>query len=872
MIDNDKANASIQKTEGLAGKLGAGLGKGIGIAAKWGAALTVAAAAAAIAIGGTALKAAVSFEKQMANVATLLDGDVKSKIGNLGGAVKKLSSDTGTSVDLLTDGLYQVISAFGETDDAMKILEIATKGAAAGNATVTDSVNLLSAVTKGYGDTSSKAAQQTSDLAFLTVKLGQTTFPELASSMGKVIPLAGSLAVKQTDLFGAMATLTGVTGNTAEVSTQLRGVMQGLLKPSTSMTSALEEMGFQSGGAAIESLGLQGVLDGLKGTVNGNDTALLSMFGSVEAGGAVLALTGAQADNFTSKTKAMADAQGATEAAFKTQQETVSAMMAKMKASFEVVMITLGEKVLPVFNDFLEWILLNMPQIKETMEIVFNKISELVNISIAVFRDHLLPIFQSVYDWVQVNFPAIKETIKTAFSKMGDVIKVIVDKVKDLIDWFQKYEDILVPVVAGIVAATTAFGIYSAAVAIVAKVHTLAATATTAFATAVAFLTSPIGIVVIAIGALIAIGVLLYKNWDKISAFAKEAFDKVKQAAIDLKDKVKGAFTEIWEGISGGFVKLAKDALQWGEDMVEGLWNGILGQSDWLLGKIGEWADSVASAFKNFFGISSPSKLMSAYGKYIDEGLAEGIINNADKPISSMKFVADNVVEMLEKVSSFVTGTISIIEKQFELWALKNNVVAESSQYLQKQLEMQKEKHILLNDQILATSNALDSAILEYGEGSTEALNYKNALLGLQIQQENLTDSIEKSNDALNKQRKLTTHEKSNRASSLNDLLKKGIITSESLKKSGTNILDLIDGSHANGLAKVPYDGYIMETHKNEEVLRADDPRNQNNGGRTLPRKNNITVNINGANVMDDYGVDRLMDRVMDRMAVLGVR
>ena len=148
--------------------------KNTGLAASKFATVAVAAGAtAAAAIGGVALKSAIDYEKQMANVATLLGGDVKKKIEGMSGAVKKLSSDTGTSTELLTDGLYQVVSAFGETDDAMKILEISTKGASAGNATVTDSVNLLSAVTKGYGDTSAEAAQQTSDLAFLTVKLGQ---------------------------------------------------------------------------------------------------------------------------------------------------------------------------------------------------------------------------------------------------------------------------------------------------------------------------------------------------------------------------------------------------------------------------------------------------------------------------------------------------------------------------------------------------------------------------------------------------------------------------------------------------------------------------------------------------------------------------
>lgn len=38
-----------------------------------------------------------------------------------------------------------------------------------------------------------------------------------------------------------------------------------------------------------------------------------------------------------------------------------------------------------------------------------------------------------------------------------------------------------------------------------------------------------------------------------------------------------------------------------------------------------------------------------------------------------------------------------------------------------------------------------------------------------------------------------------------------------------------IDGSHRDGLDRVPYDGYIAKLHKDEEILRADDPRNRNN-------------------------------------------
>ena len=206
----------------------------------------------------------------------------------------------------------------------------------------------------------------------------QTTFPELAASMGKVIPLAGALKVKQEELFGAMATLTGVTGNTAEVSTQLRGVFQGFMKPTSEMSAALEKMGYKTGAAALESLGFEGALGELKKAVGGNETELVNMFGSVEAGTAVLALTGSQADNFTEKTKAMAEAAGATNEAFAIQQATVSAMMAKMSESFNVVMITLGEKLLPMFNTALEWVIAHMPEIQQGIDDAMTTVSDVV--------------------------------------------------------------------------------------------------------------------------------------------------------------------------------------------------------------------------------------------------------------------------------------------------------------------------------------------------------------------------------------------------------------------------------------------------------------------------------------------------------------
>ena len=303
-----KTDSSLKAACNTAAKNIDALGTTAKNAGKMIAGAAAAGAAAVGTIGVAAVKAASDYEAQLANVATLLTGteaEVAARTSEIGSQIMEVSNRTGVATADLTDGMYQVVSAFGDSADAASILETAAKSAAAGNATTTDSINLLSAVTKGYGDTSAEAVQKAADLSFATVRLGQTTFPELAAAMGKVIPLASTLGVEQEQLFGAMATLTGVTGSTAEVVTQLKATMQGFLSPSKNMSAALQSMGYESGQALLESEGLQGALEALKKSVGGNELAFAGLFSSVEAQTAVLAMAGTQAENLTSKTAEM---------------------------------------------------------------------------------------------------------------------------------------------------------------------------------------------------------------------------------------------------------------------------------------------------------------------------------------------------------------------------------------------------------------------------------------------------------------------------------------------------------------------------------------------------------------------------------------
>ena len=413
-----------------------------GIVAKLGLAGAAAGFGAVTAAGTLALKSAMDFEKGMANVGTLLDGDVKGKLSSMGESLKTISKDTGVDLNNLSSGLYEVVSAFGESADSTKQLEIAAKAAKAGNAETSEAVKMLSAVTKGYGDTSAEAVGKAADLAFETVKLGQTSFPELASSMGAVIPLASTLKVSQEELFGAMATLTGVTGGTAEVTTQLKATMQGFMSPTAEMSAALKKMGYASGAAALESEGLGSILNKLKDSVNGDEVAFAGLFSSVEAKNAVLALAGSQAENFVTKTDAMTKASGAAEGAFQQQNKSVAAMAGKIKNYGMVMLTSIGEKALPIITDALDKAMTVMPSFESSVGKVFDAVGPVL-LSIG-------NIFSDSANKMGFSFENVTSIIADAVTVVGNIITAIAPVISGILQGVGSIVEAVFPAIASV--------------------------------------------------------------------------------------------------------------------------------------------------------------------------------------------------------------------------------------------------------------------------------------------------------------------------------------------------------------------------------------------------------------------------------------
>lgn len=327
---NEKLDSASKKAEGISNKMKP-------------------ASVAITGFGVASTNASLKFSDSLANINTLLDDT--SHLEGYKNKIISVSDETGMNIQIVADGMYQAISSIGDGGkETEKIFEDMADGAKAGGAEVSDAVALISAGMKGYGDVNDTTARKISDLAFQTAKLGVTTFPEMARSMQPLFPLSNSLDISLEELFGSMATLTGVTGNTSEVSTQLKAVFSNLMKPTKDMQKLIEKYGYSNSQAMLKSEGLQGVLKILQKETGGQADKLGKLFSSTEAVTAITALTGENFKDFATKTKAMGTASGSTEKALKKVSDTTGQDLKKSLNLAQNALIGFGDALSPLIS------------------------------------------------------------------------------------------------------------------------------------------------------------------------------------------------------------------------------------------------------------------------------------------------------------------------------------------------------------------------------------------------------------------------------------------------------------------------------------------------------------------------------------------
>ena len=260
------------------------------------------------------------------------------------------------------------------------------------------------------------------------------------------------------------------------------------------------------------------------------------------------------------------------------------------------------ESLRPVLNDIEQvgvWIYQNVVLpiatwlIESGIPAVLEVISGLLDVIDATLQA-MAPVAQAIYDNV------IAPVASTIGQAIVAVLQAIAEGLKAVADWMSQHEELtqaLITVVLSLIAAwnivKAALEILGGSFGIFTGIITVLKDAMLGVQTVFTVLTSPIGLVVLAIAALIAIIVLLITHWDKVKVVAQTVCSAVKAAWVAMVNGLKSLW-ESFSGFIGAGINAVKSFFQglidfitstftaawekaWNgiKDVFRGVWNGI---------------------------------------------------------------------------------------------------------------------------------------------------------------------------------------------------------------------------------------------------------------------------------------------------------
>ena len=223
-------------------------------------------------------------------------------------------------------------------------------------------------------------------------------------------------------------------------------------------------------------------------------------------------------------------------------------------------------------------------------------------------------------------------------------------------EWISSHQTAVENIAVAIGAFAAAWKICNAAVTLWNTIGVISTAVTTAFGGAVAFLTSPITLVIAAIAALVAGIVLLVKNWDWVKETAAKVWEGIKNVWVKVSSwfqtNVTQPLSEAWTTIKTG----VKDAFSNAWTGAKNAWSGA---KTWFSNSV---ITPVSEGFKTFTAGLKPLFSLAWTGiKAVWGGVSTWFTTKIIQPISNgFKKFANGIIGFVEGVAN---GAISGINK-----------------------------------------------------------------------------------------------------------------------------------------------------------------------------------------------------------------
>lgn len=464
-------------------------------AVKLGAAMAVLATGFIIKVGFEGMKELDAAAAKVKSIAmdTLEKKDIK--VGLL-----KTSSDTGISTTELGDTQYNAISSGVKSKDSLAAAVISAKLAKAGFTDSNSALKVLMATMNVYGLTGSAAMQKISDKMLVVQNLGVITVAEMAETMGSVTPIAQASGASIDELDAGMIALTKNGIKAEEASVELKGIFTSIIKPSSEAADTASALGLNFSAAGLKAKGFSKFMAEVRQKTGGSTEKMAKLFGNVRALTGAIVLSGVGFKDFNSGLVAVKESSGMTDTAFKIMADTLGGRIAKLKNRVNNIATSIMDNTSGSLNKMVSKITAKLTELEKD-----GSIQKFVDKAIEIIGK-LFEVISKVFSFLVEN-RAIIEGIALAFASFYVAIKIM---------------KVLKGVMLGV---QIAMALLNGTLVV-----------------------SPFGWAVLAIGLLIAAGVLLWKNWDVV---------KVK--LDDFCFGLKNAFSNIGTFVANVFKGMAND-------------------------------------------------------------------------------------------------------------------------------------------------------------------------------------------------------------------------------------------------------------------------------------------------------------------------
>ena len=512
------------------------------------------------------------FDSAIQNIATL---GVVDDLDGLKNVLNEVSKTTVDDASVLAAATYQALSAGvkGSNEELGKFAQTASKVATAGGSDAETAVDALTTVMNSF-KISTDEADTVSDQFFGTIKAGKTTFPELAGSLSNVSSIAATAGIKFGEIGGSIAQLTSLGVPTSVATNQLKVSIEKLLNPTADGIKAFKAMGLSVADVAqklkqpvAEGGGLVNTLNVLK---DGTDKLNLTLFqtaGGSEAAAAALNLTGENAKSaFANIDAVLNKSAGSAEFAYKEASKSIENQLGLIKGSIQAF-----------FNDIFTFIQPAVSALLTGVSTTFDFLVSVLGGAVGFVKEFGNTLFTILQNIASSPFGSL---ISSIFTTVKDAILSVIPTIDQIETGFASFKQTISdfsPIIAGVVTTLAAYGVYTnlaliktTALNVITKSIAVAQGAyntvlafgsgvVTAITTAYSFLSSgqviataktllfsaaqaalnvvmnlnPVGLVVTAIGALVAGLIYAYKTSEDFRKILNNLYEKAIKPLID---------------------------------------------------------------------------------------------------------------------------------------------------------------------------------------------------------------------------------------------------------------------------------------------------------------------------------------------------